>query len=588
MSVPTTLHGGVASPSAPDNAFELLNEAGLTSGTYRRTTRLFENDTLLPWHVQKAQTAGLDVWLTVVGTPEDLATPGTGTTYQTWSIPPFARTMPSDVDEWARRVVERLDFIQEKVGSVPEYVEIWNEIDRVEFWDNSLADYLVLYKATATRIKAAYPHVKVGGPGLAGHFSTLEGTESALDAISRHCAQQMLPLDFLSWHHYTEANELTVTGVIPRLRALHQSLGLGTLELVVSEWNIWSNPEHQSWAFDNAEAATQMAGFLTTALMEGLDRSTFFQMYDIVRYSGEPLADLQGAHMGAITTHGIKKPSARVMSFAMDMLQDNVLIADHPSDEYAVRVLAARTPDRLRLMVSNDDVAPRWLWVQRCREYGFVSGELWDIFVQASNQAGGSPTVQSLAATGLLTTFQAQFCLDTLAECQVLLDQQGRPREVRVKLSNLTAQERAEGRIARVVRFDEVNNNYARNVEEIQTALADAEAFAEQAALEDAANYLNETYGYSVTGRELGQAGGPSAWLEENGGTGIQIWNSTMTHREAMINRRMEGHRMWDQHPATRLQALTPGAAGVEWDPVTDELVFELEPNTVIIIEATM
>lgn len=583
------LHGGIESKSPPKNALQMLQTAGLTSGTYRRSTKMYENDAMLPFHVKDAQDAGLDVLLTVLATPQYLATPTNGTTFQVWNLPPYARTMPSDPQAWADLVVERIDNIYAKVGTVPDYIEIWNEIDRVEFWEGSLQDYETLYATTATTIRAAYPQIKIGGPGLAGHFSTLEGTESALAALSRFCATNSVPLDFLSWHHYTEANELSISGVVPNLRSLHQSLGLGYVELIISEWNIWANVNKDPWAFDSSVAAAQMAGFLTTALEEGLDRSTFFQLYDLPIYNASPLLDLQGAHLGAITTHGIKKPSARVLGIAMKMMADTVLVTERLPSEHAVRVMASRTGDRLRLLVSNDEVEPKWLWVQRCREYGFISGELFDRFVIAANQAGvQTPTAQQLAATGQLTLFEAQFCLDTAEECQPLIDQQGRTREVRIKITNLTAAERTNGRLQSINVFDSIHNNYAKNVAQIQVQLVEAEEYAQEAAYEDAAAYLTSNYGYTVTGRELELAGGIEPWLNANGGNGSQIFNASMVHREAVINRRMEGHEQWDNHAATRLQTISPQAAGVYWDEVTNEIVLTMEPNSVTVIEAAM
>ena len=45
---------------------------------------------------------------------------------------------------------------------------------------------------------------------------------------------------------------------------------------------------------------------------------------------------------------------------------------------------------------------------------------------------------------------------------------------------------------------------------------------------------------------------------------------------------------MWDTHPATRLQRLSPQAGGVEWDMANQEVVLTLQPNTVVIVEGSM
>ena len=588
LQAPLVLHGGVASPQAPVNGFQLLRDAGLTSGTFRRTTRMYESDVVLAGHLRDAKSAGLDTWLTVVGTPEDLQTTGSGTTYQTWSIPPFARTVPSDLGEWSDRVIDRLDAVYNQFGQLPDYVEIWNEVDRVESWEGSLQDYLELYSVTAAKIRAAYPQIKIGGPGLAGQFSTMEGTESVLDALARHCDQYSLPLDFLSWHHYTEANELDLTGVVDRLHALVASLGMQPVELVISEWNIWPNAHHDPIHFDNARAASQLGGFLTTALYAGLDRSMFFQMFDITVFNGDPMLDLQGAHMGMITTHGIKKPSAHVLSMVTRMMQEQLLVATHEPDEYGVRVLASRTQDRIRLLVTHDEVQPKWLWVEKCRMNGFLGGELFDRVMAAANQVGvANPTAEQLAATGLVTLYEAQFSLATLAEAKRLEAAKGQTREVRIQLDNLTAAELEHGRFGRVVVFDSVHNNPTLNVSQIQADLQEAEDLAFTLAFDDTADFLRKSYGFQVTGPVLQQTG-IEEWLTANGGNGNQIFNAQVIFKEALVSRRMERWAEWDTHPATSLKVSDAKTLGFRFVRETNEIVLQMEPDSVTFLELEM
>jgi hypothetical protein len=172
-------------------------------------------------------------------------------------------------------------------------------------------------------------------------------------------------------------------------------------------------------------------------------------------------------------------------------------------------------------------------------------------------------------------------------ECQPLIDQEGQNREVRIQLTGMTAGERAAGHLQNIKVFDSQHNDYAKNVMQIQVQLIEAEEYAQEAAYEDAAAYLSTNFGFNVTGRELAE-NGIAAWLNANGGNGIHIFNATMVHREAIINRRMEGHELWDNHPATRLQTISPHAAGVYWDEATDEIVLIMEPNSVTVIEASM
>ena len=114
-----------------------------------------------------------------------------------------------------------------------EYWEIWNEPDlhwNNDFpsptWTGTKEQFFELYHITATHLKECFPHLKIGGPALAGD---LEWAEMFL-------AQLKAPLDFFSWHCYSR----TVDRIGERCKTVRELLdkyGFENAESILNEWN---------------------------------------------------------------------------------------------------------------------------------------------------------------------------------------------------------------------------------------------------------------------------------------------------------------------------------------------------------------
>lgn len=114
-----------------------------------------------------------------------------------------------------------------------EYWEIWNEPDldpddsvNKRCWGGTKAQFFEFYDVAARHLKACFPHLKIGGPSIAG---TVEWAEDFL-------AQLSAPLDFFSWHIYD--NEPTFVIEKTRImRALLDRYGFTETESILNEWN---------------------------------------------------------------------------------------------------------------------------------------------------------------------------------------------------------------------------------------------------------------------------------------------------------------------------------------------------------------
>ncbi|HEY9249717.1 MAG TPA: hypothetical protein VIO38_11315, partial [Rariglobus sp.] len=107
-------------------------------------------------------------------------------------------TPPKDWAQWSR-LVRR--FVAHLVGhfGIEEvltwHFEVWNEPDlHNTFWTGTMAEYFRLYAETARAVKSVDGRLRVGGPATSK-------TMWVPDLLA-FCAEQRVPLDFISTHHY--------------------------------------------------------------------------------------------------------------------------------------------------------------------------------------------------------------------------------------------------------------------------------------------------------------------------------------------------------------------------------------------------
>jgi len=147
-------------------------------------------------------------------------------------------TPPADPQKWARVCVNIVRHYNEGWANGfhhnIRYWEIWNEPDATNFWTGTLEQYVDLYAAVATALKRQDPNLKVGGPAISHNFKFLE-------RFLALCRQRSLPLDFCSWHCYTErpVTALKRAREVQRLLDLH---GFTKTENQLNEWSPCPRP----------------------------------------------------------------------------------------------------------------------------------------------------------------------------------------------------------------------------------------------------------------------------------------------------------------------------------------------------------
>lgn len=173
------------------------------------------------------------------------------------------------------------------------YWEIWNEPEnRPAMWTGTDQDYYLLYATAAKAIKAAYPDLLVGGPSL-GATGEFQGETwqpiPFLQGFAEYCKDHQAPLDFFSWHTYTDKPYLYVRKA-GALRQWLDSQSFTKTELHLNEWNYlpgndWTpmlapaqGEQRQQWFADigGMPGAAFTAGVLSYLQESSLDVANYY------------------------------------------------------------------------------------------------------------------------------------------------------------------------------------------------------------------------------------------------------------------------------------------------------------------------
>lgn len=557
---------------------QMTTDATAQGGLYRRSWFVNEPETgqNIGEDFLWAQAHGHRLWLNVIGTPVELSPhPEQTENEYTTGVPQYARYAPTDSVAWADLVLGLVADMEAAHGVVPDCIEIWNEVERPEWFIGTLREFLDLYVAASNRIRALRPGIRVGGPGLAGYSSAMDGEESVLLALIREAAATGAPLDFVSWHHYAPGAEILFSDMPNRARDLADSLGLPAIEAIVSEWNIAPSAEGAAGPqFDGSHAAANYANFFAAGYERALDGNMFF--LDVDEDNDAGIIDLMGMSLGALTMHGIKKPVFRVLEALHAMTREDILPVYQPEqDEFSLRVFASRAADRTRIVVSNDVVTGLWVFANRSRQNGMEPGWLHPIWLAAG---GPQADEQDLIEAGL-TPEQAAAVIGFMPEVYRADNFVTEPRPVIVTILG------EEGfAIGPVMRFDATHNAPAQFREDLLPELQQAEADAAWTAAAATAAHLTGL-GYPYTAAEILAVPAPDffEWAALEGIPYGYAVSAFKIRRDTLRDERLAYAPLLNSQPETALQVESAADVGLVVDG--RKLRFLLEPDTVLILD---
>ena len=221
---------------------------------------------------------------------------------------------PKDWAKWDELITEFTKHLITRYGSDEVsrwWFEVWNE-PNLDFWggEPKQATYWALYDHTARALKAGSPRARVGGPATA--------QAAWVDAFIRHCADNRVPVNFVSAHVYGNDSAKDVFGtsesiprnqMVPRaVRKVHdqiKSSAMPNLPLIWSEFNA---------SYMNEPAVTDslyMGPWLadTVRQCDGLvDVLAYWAFSDVFEEQGVVKTPFYGG-FGLLAAGGIPKPA---------------------------------------------------------------------------------------------------------------------------------------------------------------------------------------------------------------------------------------------------------------------------------------
>jgi alpha-L-arabinofuranosidase len=142
----------------------------------------------------------------------------------------FTAEPPTDIEAFGTIVRDLVyHVIKEKGYQVP-YWGVWNEPDTPPFWKGTRDQYFQIYAASARAVRSVDPALKIGGPESAVY------NPAWFEGLVRFCAEQKLPLDFVSWHYYSSnLSSFTEAGIL--IDTASKKYGLARPPaMIVGEW----------------------------------------------------------------------------------------------------------------------------------------------------------------------------------------------------------------------------------------------------------------------------------------------------------------------------------------------------------------
>ena len=225
-----------------------------------------------------------------------------------WTKRSYNVNPPKDFKKWAEICCNIIRHYNEGWANgfhhKIKYWEIWNEPDMEKpTWTGTRQQFFDLYKITSQAIKQQFPEVEVGGPAVAipliekdGKFTPSEFTSAFLN----FCQKESVPLDFFSWHTYSQDPwELSHRPTF--IREVLDKHQFTKTKSFLNEWNYtppgfsWAQGEIRARSFEN-QSSVMGGAFLANVLMllqdEPIDMANYYMtsagMYGLFSDFGVP------------------------------------------------------------------------------------------------------------------------------------------------------------------------------------------------------------------------------------------------------------------------------------------------------------
>ena len=242
------------------------------------------------------------------------------------------------------------------------YWEIWNEPDMngdddppvaKKCWGGTKAQFFDFFRTALLHLKGCFPELKIGGPALC--WSVDWGRDLLTFLATGGPGGSRVPLDFLSWHHYTK-DPATFVWMARKYREILDETGYTGAESILNEWNYV-----RGWTDDWVYSIEAMNGMKGAAFCAATIAALSEEPLDMLMYYDARPTAMNG--LFNLYTYRPQKPWWAYYAFAK--LLDRGTAVHAESDDPELYVCAARSDDgRLAVLASRfvepDDVtAPK-------------------------------------------------------------------------------------------------------------------------------------------------------------------------------------------------------------------------------------
>lgn len=221
---------------------------------------------------------------------------------------------PKDWGKWDGLITAFVEHLVDRYG-IDEvaswYFEVWNE-PNIDFWagEPKQATYWQLYDHTAAAIKTVNSRLRVGGPATA--------QAAWVHDFLRHCAENHIPVDFVSSHVYGNDLPNDVFGtqeVIPRDKMVCRAIGKVHEQIHASAMPglplIWSEFNASYFNEPDVTDTTFMGPWMADTIRQcdGLvDMMSYWTFSDVFEEQGVVKKPFYGG-FGLLAEQGIPKPA---------------------------------------------------------------------------------------------------------------------------------------------------------------------------------------------------------------------------------------------------------------------------------------
>lgn len=258
-------------------------------------------------------------------------------------------TPPKDYAKWEAFIAAFTRHVTERYGADEVrswYFEVWNEPNLDGFWMGNpaklpfeqwapvaRAEYYKLYAASARGVKSVDATYRVGGPATAG--------EGWIDETLAYCAEQKVPLDFVTTHTYATMSGYldetgnagtvfspardAVTSGVKNVRAKIDRSPFAGAELHYTEWSSSYTPA------DPIHDSYHSAAFILDKMRHigaAATSMSYWTFTDIFEEAGPRTTPFHGG-FGLLNYQDLAKPSYYAYQF-LNRLGDTELAASDP------------------------------------------------------------------------------------------------------------------------------------------------------------------------------------------------------------------------------------------------------------------